>query len=106
MRALDLLGIAFARAMHVRVQMPGVCPPMVGIKARETKGLQQRFQLQKDLILTAPNDIGQDGTRAVIDGMPPPAWVAVFADKTLHFIHLRFTSALNVHGNFGWVEGA
>jgi hypothetical protein len=106
MLALDLLGMPFARAMHGSVQMPSVHSPMIGRKACEAKGLQQRFQLQKDLILTAPNDIGQDGTRAVIDGMPPPAWVAVFADKTLHFIHLRFTSALNVHGNFGWVEGA
>jgi len=79
---------------------------MVGIKARETKGLQQRFQLQKDLILATPKDIGQDGTRVVIDGVPQPAWVAFLADKTPHFIHLRFPSALNVHGNFGWVEGA
>ena len=79
---------------------------MVGVKTRETKGLQQRFELQKDLILATPKDIGQDRTRVVIDRMPEPALVPFLADKTPHFIHLRFPSALNVHGNFGWVEGA
>src|SRR2546428_13911423 len=106
MLALDLLRVPFAWAMHVGFQMPGVRPPMVGVKTRETKGLQQRFELQKDLILATPKDIGQDRTRVVIDGMPEPAWVAFLGDKTPHFIHLRFPSALNVDGNFGWVEGA
>ena len=52
---------------------------MVGVKARETKGLQQRFELQKDLILATPKDIGQDRTRVVIDRMPEPALVPFLA---------------------------
>ena len=47
---LDFLGVTLAWTMHLRVEMPGVRPPMSRIKARETTGLQQRFQLQKDLI--------------------------------------------------------
>src|SRR6266568_4346318 len=105
MLALDLLRVPFAWAMHVGFQMPGVRPPMVGVKARETEGLQQRFELQKDLILATPKDIGQDRTRVVIDRMPQPAWVAFLADKTPHFIYLGFPSALNVHGNVIWVQG-
>ena len=54
MLALDLLGMLFARAMHVSVQMPGIRSPMIGRKMREAQGLQQRFQLQKDLILATP----------------------------------------------------
>ena len=106
MLTLDLLGILFARARHISVQMPGIRPPMIGIKAREPQGLQQRFELQKDLILATPKDLRQDRSRVVIDGMPQPPLVFLLTDKTPHLIHLGFTSALNVHSNFGWVEGA
>src|SRR6266571_2326121 len=106
MFALDLLGVPFARTVHVSVQMPGVRPPMIGVKAGEPEGLQQRFELQKDLILATPKDIGQDRTRVVIDRMPQPPLVFLLTDKTPHLIHLGFTSALNVHSNFSWVEGA
>jgi hypothetical protein len=47
-RALNLLGVPFARTVHVRVQMSGVRPPMIGIEAGESEGLEQRFELQKD----------------------------------------------------------
>ncbi len=49
---------------------------MIGIKARQTKGFQQRFEPQENLVLTTPKHIRQDGTRVVIDGMPEPAWIA------------------------------
>ena len=88
MLALDLLRIPFAWAMHLGFQMPGVRPPMVGVKACETKGLQQRFELQKDRILATPKDIGQDRTREVIERMPESALVPFLADITPHFIHL------------------
>src|SRR5712692_3231737 len=106
MLALDLLGIPFARAVHVSVQMPGVRPPMIGIKAREPEGLQQRFELQKDFILATPKDVRQDGTRVVIDGMPQPALVAFFANKAPHLVYLCLASTLNVYGNLLWLQGA
>src|SRR5215217_6176981 len=73
--AFDLLGVSFARAMHVRVQMSCVRAPMIGIKTGEPEGLQQCFELQKDLVFAAPKDIRQDGTRVMIDRMPQPAGV-------------------------------
>src|SRR5678816_804242 len=84
MLTLDLLGVPFPRAVHVRVQMSGVRTPVIGIKARQTKGLQQRFEPQKHLVLTTPKDVCQDGTRMVIDRMPQPAWIPFVADKRPH----------------------
>ena len=77
--------------------MPHVRTPMIRIKARQTKGLQQRFKPQKDLVFPTPKNIGQNGTRVVIDGMPQPAWVAFVADKRPHLIDFRFAGLLNVH---------
>ncbi len=76
MLPLDLLGMPFARAVHVRIQMPGIGAPMIRIKAREPEGLEQCFELQKDLIFATTKDIGQNLACVVIDGMPQPALVA------------------------------
>ena len=94
---LDFLGMPLAWTMHLRSEMPRVRPPMIRIKVPEAKGLQQRFQLQKDLILATPEDISQNRTRGVIDRMPEPPWFFLLANKTPHFIHLSFTGSLNVH---------
>ena len=56
---------------------------MISVVAGEPEGLTQRFELQKDLILAATTDVGQDLAGVVIDGMPQPAWVAFVADKGL-----------------------
>jgi hypothetical protein len=39
MLPLDFLGVSFAWAVHVGVQMPGVCAPMISVVAGEPKGL-------------------------------------------------------------------
>src|SRR6266702_4616255 len=106
MRTLDFLCVAFTWAMHLRVEMAGVGAPIVGVVAGEPEGLQQRFELQKDLILAATKDVGQNLAGVVIDGMPEPAGVAFVADKRPHLIHLRFTSALQVPGHLGSVQCA
>jgi hypothetical protein len=54
MLALDFLGIPFARTMHVGFEMAFVRPPMIRIEASEPEGLQQRFELQKDVVFAAP----------------------------------------------------
>src|SRR5712691_1813890 len=95
MRALDLLCVPFAWAVHVRVQMSCVRAPMIGVKAGESKGLQERFELEKNVVLTPAKDLRQDCSSGVIDGMPQPALVAFLADKTPHLIHLGFPSSLN-----------
>ena len=78
---LDLLGVPFARTMHGGIQMSGVGPPMIRGVAGEPEGLQQCFELQKNLVFAATKDIGQDLAGVVIDGMPEPARVAFAADK-------------------------
>src|SRR2546428_9995431 len=105
MFALDFLRVPFAWAMHFRVQMPGICHPMIGIKAGEPKGLEQRFQLQKNLILATSKDIRQDRTRVVINRMPQPPLVLLLADKTPHLIYLGFPSSLNRYGHLLGVYG-
>jgi hypothetical protein len=39
-----------ARAMHVGVQMPSVCAPMIGVVAGQPEGVEQCLELQKDLV--------------------------------------------------------
>src|SRR5712691_1441648 len=90
MRALDFLGVPFARTMHVGFEMAFVRPPMIRIKTSEPEGLQQRFELQKDLVFAAAKDIGQNLACVVIDGMPQPALVAFLADKAPHLVDLSF----------------
>ena len=48
--------------------MSGVRAPMISIKTSESEGLEQCFELQKDVIFAAPKDIRQDGTRVVMLG--------------------------------------
>src|SRR4029453_8245556 len=106
MLTLDLLGVPFPRAVHVRVQMPGVRTPMISIKARQTKGPQTPFEPQENFVLTTPKHIRQYGARVVIDRMPEPAWIAFVADKRPHLIDFRFAGLLNVHANLFWVQCA
>ena len=94
--------------MHLGVQMPGVGPPMIGVVAGQPEGLEQRFELQKDLVCAATKDVGQDLAGVVIDGMAEPAGVAFVPDKRPHLIHLRlrFTRALHVPGHLSRVQRA
>ena len=53
MLALDLLRVAFAWAMLGGVEGTRGGTPIIGIGAGQPEGLQQRLELQKDLIFTA-----------------------------------------------------
>src|SRR6266568_96518 len=88
--------------------MPGVGPPIIRVVAGQSEGLQQRFELQKDVVFATTKDVGQDLAGVVIDGMPEPAGVAFVPDKRPHLIHLRlrFTRALQVPGHLGGVQRA
>src|SRR6266581_4390064 len=99
MLAFDLLRVALARAMNLRLQMPRVGAPMIRIILGDPKGLQQPFQLQKHLILATLKDIGKDGPREVIDRVPKPPLLLFLADKRPHLIHLGFASTLDTHGD-------
>jgi len=105
MLPLDLLGMPLARAVHVRIQMPGIGAPMIRIKASEPKGLEQCFELQKDFIFATTKDRGQNLACVVIDGMPQPALVAFLADTTPHLVDLSFPSLLHGHDDLCWLYG-
>src|SRR5215468_12325736 len=105
MLPLDFLRVALARIVLFRIKMTCVCAPMIGMIARDPKRLQQRFQLQKHLVFAAAKDIRQDGSGAMIDGMPEPSLLFFLAHKTPHFVHLGFASTLNVHSNGIWIDG-
>jgi hypothetical protein len=108
MLALDFLRVAFAWAVRVGVEVTRVGTPIIGIIAAQPEGLQQRFELQKDVIFAAAKDVGQDLAGVVIDGVPESTRVAFVPDKRPHLIHLRlrFASALQVPGHLGGVQGA
>ena len=106
MRARDVLCVAFAWAMHVGVQMPGVGAPMIGGVAGQPEGLEQCFEPQKDFVCAATQDVGQDLACVVSNGMLQPAQVAFVPDTRPPLIHLRFTRALQVPGHLGGVQRA
>src|SRR5207253_9037638 len=58
---------------------------------------------QKDLILAATKDVGEDSASAVIYRMPEPAWCFLVADETPHFIDFGFVYFLNVHCKVVWI---
>lgn len=70
---LAFLRRALARLVCLGVELTRVCTPMVGIMARAPKGLWQRFQLQKALLLTTPNHLGSHLTTTVRDRMSVPS---------------------------------
>src|SRR5713101_1513411 len=85
--------------------MSCVRPPMVRREACEAEGLQQRLELQKDLILPTAKDIRQDGSCMMIDRMPQPALVPFLPNKAPHLVSLCLASALDVHRNLVWLQG-
>src|SRR5882724_892190 len=99
MLAFDLLRVALARAVHLRLQLPRVGAPMICIILCDPKRLQQPFQLQKHLILATPKDIGKDGPREVINRVPQPPLLLFLADKRPHLIHLGFASTFDTYGD-------
>src|SRR5215468_5123580 len=105
MLALDFLRVALTRQVLFRREMTSICAPGISIIAPDPKRLQQGFQPQKHLVFAAAKDIRQDGSGAMINGMPEPSLLFFLAHKTPHFVHLGFASTLNVHSNGIWIDG-
>jgi len=86
--ALDGLRVLFTDDVLLRNEMPLVRPPTIGVKACDTKRLEQFFELQKDRILPPPKDVRQHGPTGVIDGMPQLPRLCFLPDITLHLVEL------------------
>ena len=78
----------------------GHTPPMVGKKTRDAKGPQQGFELQKHLVSATTENVGQDLTGPMIDGMPQPTGLALLAHKAPHFIDLGVRDPADAHFDF------
>jgi hypothetical protein len=70
---------------------------MVSKEPRDAKGLQQGFELQKHFVLAATENVGQDLTGSMIEGMPQPAGLTLHAHKTPHFIDFGGLHSVNAH---------
>lgn len=100
MFTLDLLGVAFARLVLIRIEVARVGTPIVRIIFRDAKGFQESFQLQKCLILTTAKDIGQNLTTVVIDGMLKPSLIFLALNKRPHLISFGFGFTSELNHNF------
>jgi hypothetical protein len=69
MLALDFLGVVLAHLVLLSVDMPLVGTPTVRVIHHDTKGFQQRFELEEDLVLAPSKHIRQLLPRAVINGV-------------------------------------
>src|SRR5712691_7627059 len=68
--------------------MPFVGPPAVGEIACDAKGLQQRFERQKDGVLPSSEHRGQHLARVVINGVPEPARIGFAVHVAPHLVEL------------------
>jgi len=59
MLAFDLLYLAFAWLMLIRIEMTRISAPVVRVIASDAKWLEQPFELEEDLILLMSKNIGQ-----------------------------------------------
>jgi len=88
MLALDFLRVLFAHFMFLRVDMPPIGTPAIGVQPRNTTRLKSFFERQKDRILPPSKDVRQHGPTDVIDGMPPPPRLRFLTDITPHLVEL------------------
>src|SRR3954453_7942657 len=55
--------------------MAAVGAPAIREEPPDAEGLQQRFQLQERLVLSPPEDVGEDSPGSMVQGLPQPAWL-------------------------------
>ena len=67
---LEKHSVLLAHLMLLGIEMPLVGSPAVSGKTGDAKRGQERFELEKDIILPPPEHICQDLPRVVVDGMP------------------------------------
>ena len=94
MVALDLLRSAFARGVDFGGEVPFVGTPGICIGAPDTKGLEQGLQFHKDLVCAPTKDVRQHVPAAVIEGVPQPPWLLLFAHESPHFVHFGLVHAV------------
>ena len=101
MLSFYLLGVLLSNHLLTRWQIASIGPPIIRVKPRYPKWLQQFSHLQKHGILSVTEHISEDFSRVVVNRMPKPAWVFLAADITPHLINLGTFNPLNINDNVG-----
>nr|WP_240761771.1 hypothetical protein [Nitrosococcus wardiae] len=91
------LGMLYADLVSLTVQMALIRAPIIGIETSNSKRLKKSFEFQKDGVLMGSQNVGQHLPTAVVDGMPPLAWMGFLSHKIPHFIDLRFLNPQHLH---------
>ena len=89
---LNLLGVALARLVFIRLDMTRVGAPIVCGVSRYPTWLQKRFALEKHCVLATPENVSQHLATTVIDRMPKPPRLCFALHKRPHLIHFCFAS--------------
>src|SRR5262249_27413615 len=97
MLSLQLLGPPLADHMALRIQMPLVRAPAIGIKATNPKWLKQRLEFHQYPIRAAAKGIGYYLAGPMIKRRPQPPRVFLATDKGPHFVQLRFLDFVDHH---------
>ena len=98
MFAFQRLGKALAGLMLSWVQMAVIRPPAIGEEVPDSERLQQPFQGQKGLVFPTPEDIGQDGSSPMVQGLPQPPLCFLLTDKGTPLVYLSFLDTGHNHG--------
>ena len=86
MLPFNWLRVPFAGMVDFRPQLSRIRSPIIRMTSPDAKRLQQRLQLQQDLICTPAKDRRSDRAGPAINGMPEPARLRFLAHVTPHFI--------------------
>ncbi len=86
--ACDLLRVFLPNRVLLCLDILLVGPPAVGAILRDAKRLQQRFERHEDGILPSSEYIGSHLARAVIHGVPYPAWIGFAVHVAPHLVEL------------------
>jgi hypothetical protein len=85
--AVDLLSMGLTHGVPGDWQMTVIDARGIRVEANKPKGLEYGLPLLKDGIGPSSQNLGQDHTREVLNGMPQPPWVGFVPDQTPHLIH-------------------
>lgn len=90
MCALDLRRVPLTRMVLVGIEMPCVRALIIGVIAPDAQRLEQRFELQKHLLLPPAKDLHQHLARLVSARIPQPALRVLLPHIGPHCIEERF----------------
>ena len=90
MFALDFLGVSLSDRLALIVKMSLISAPAIGIPVADAEGFKKLFEFEKSFIFVRSQDISEDLTAVMIDGMLEPSLILFFRHEAPHFIQFGF----------------